>query len=85
MDDTQDDNHIIDVGDNPIDSVDPDDAKHEEAKSPSVVGEEDPFSGDATNSESPDIDNSLKNMGLPHDDPDETPKPLGAELDEEVA
>ena len=33
-------------------------------KPPSVTGEEDPFSGDATSSESPDIDEELKKVGL---------------------
>ncbi|MCR4324471.1 MAG: hypothetical protein NUV69_02175 [Candidatus Curtissbacteria bacterium] len=52
---------------------------------PSVTGEEDPFSGDATNSESPDIDDALKSVGLHGDDSDENPTPLGVdkELEDE--
>ncbi len=46
--------------DDNLDLVDPDDSKHQAAKPPSVTGEEDPFSGDATSSESPDIDEELK-------------------------
>ncbi|OGD87541.1 hypothetical protein A3J17_03205 [Candidatus Curtissbacteria bacterium RIFCSPLOWO2_02_FULL_40_11] len=37
-------------------------------KPPSVTGEEDPFSGDATSSESPDIDEELKKVGLHGDE-----------------
>ncbi|HSX19311.1 MAG TPA: hypothetical protein VLE91_04240 [Candidatus Saccharimonadales bacterium] len=70
--------------DQDLDLIDKEDKKHIDAVPPSVLGEEDPFSGDATSSESPDIDDSLKSMGLHHDDPDETPTPLGAELDDEV-
>ena len=53
--------------------------------SPSVTGEEDAFSGDATDSESVDIDQELGKVGLRGDEEDETPAPLGVgrELDEE--
>ena len=37
-------------------------------KPPSVAGEEDPFSGDATSSESPDIDEELEKVGLHGDE-----------------
>lgn len=33
-----------------------------------VIGEEDPFSGDATSSESPDIDEELEKVGLHGDE-----------------
>lgn len=36
--------------------------------SPSVLGEENPFGGDATDSESPDIDKALSDVGLSNDD-----------------
>jgi hypothetical protein len=57
-----------------------------EVASPSVKGEEDPFSGDASSSESPDIDDALKRVGLKGDSEGESPEPLGIgrELDEEV-
>lgn len=66
--------------DDNLDIVDADELKHNEAKSPSVLGEEDPFSGDATSSESPDIDEELEKVGLHGDE--EGVKPLG--VDEEV-
>ncbi|MDO8486992.1 MAG: hypothetical protein Q7S45_01715 [Candidatus Curtissbacteria bacterium] len=52
---------------------------------PSVTGEEDVFSGDATTSESPDIDEELKKVGL-HGDEAHGPGPLNVdeELQEEV-
>ncbi len=43
--------------------------------SPSVLGEENPFGGDATDSESPDIDKALSDVGLANDD--DGIKPLG--------
>ena len=43
--------------------------------SPSVLGEENPFGGDATDSESPDIDKALADVGLGNDD--NGIKPLG--------
>ncbi len=58
---------------------DDDDLKHQQAKPPSVVGEEDPFSGDATSSESPDIDVELEKVGLSGDE--EGIKPLGVDKD----
>ena len=63
-----------------------DDLKHQQAKPPSVTGEEDVFSGDATSSESPDIDEELKKVGLSHDDDEGPPPPLGVkiELENEV-
>ncbi len=52
---------------------------------PSVTGEEDPFSGDATNSESPDIDAELAKVGLHGDDDDQAGSiNVNQELDEEV-
>lgn len=52
---------------------------------PSVTGEEDVFSGDATTSESPDIDEELKKVGL-HGDKSHGPGSLDVdeELEEEV-
>ena len=69
--------------DDPNDLVKPTshDDLHDIVKPPSVLGEEDPFSGDATNSESPDIDAELEKVGL-RGDSDDGPKPLG--VDEEV-
>lgn len=60
-----------------------DDAKHQQAKPPSVSGEENAFSGDSTTSESPDIDSELEKVGLHGDE--EGAKPLGVtdELQEE--
>lgn len=43
--------------------------------SPSVLGEENPFGGDATDSESPDIDSALAAVGRSNDD--DGVKPLG--------
>lgn len=54
-----------------------DDAKHQQAKSPAVKGEEDVFSGDTTTSESPDIDSELEKVGLHGDE--EGIKPLGVD------
>ena|SRR3989344_3540913 len=70
-----------------LDLTDPLDKKREDAEPPSVKGEEDPFSGDSTSSESPDIDAELAKVGLHGDDPDGAPDPLGVanELDDEVA
>lgn len=56
--------------------VSDDDLKHQQAKPPSVTGEEDVCSGDATTSESPDIDEELKKVGLTHDDNESPPPPL---------
>lgn len=60
-----------------------DDAKHQEAKPPSVSGEEDAFSGDMP-AEPPDIDEELEKVGLKGDS-EEGIKPLGVsdELHEE--
>ena len=58
---------------------DPDDVKHEEAKSPAVAGEEDAFSGDMP-AESPDIDAELEKLGLRGDV--DGVRPLG--VDEEI-
>lgn len=57
----------------------------EDLKSPAVAGEQDPFSGDATDSVSPDIDDELKKVGLHGDTQDENPSPLDLpdELEEE--
>ncbi|OGD94818.1 hypothetical protein A3A48_01185 [Candidatus Curtissbacteria bacterium RIFCSPLOWO2_01_FULL_37_9] len=56
-----------------------DDIKHEQAKPPSVTGEEDVFSGDATSSEAADIDDELNQVGLHGDE--EGIKPLGGHDD----
>ena len=70
--------------DQDLDLIDKEDKKHEEVKPPSVVGEEDPMSGDATSSESPDIDDELSKVGLTGDN--DGIKPLGVEeeLNEEA-
>lgn len=60
-----------------------DDAKHQQAKSPSVKGEEDVFSGDTTTSESPDIDSELEKVGLHGDEEGIKPLDLKDELQEE--
>lgn len=71
------------------DLVDPDDVKHQQSKPPSVTGEENAFSGDATTSESPDIDKELEKVGLSGDNPNASPDPLGVDReidqDEEAA
>ncbi len=48
---------------------------------PSVTGEEDVFSGDATTSESPDIDEELEKVGLRGD---EDHGPSSLDVDEEL-
>ena len=58
---------------------DPDDVKHQQAKSPAVAGEEDAFSGDMS-VESPDIDEELEKLGLRGDV--NGVRPLG--VDEEI-
>lgn len=68
-----------------LDLVDPDDIKHQQSKPPSVIGEEDPFSGDATSSESPDIDEELGKVGLSGDEKGVKPLDVEDELEEEVA
>lgn len=55
-----------------------DDIKHQAAKSPAVVGEEDVFSGDAPTAEPADIDDELEAVGL-HGDSDKGPRELGEE------
>ncbi len=56
----------------------------ENVKSPAVEGEEDVFSGDATDSVSPDIDKELEKVGLHGDDEESlTPLDLKDELEEE--
>ena len=60
-----------------------DDAKHQASKPPSVVGEENPFSGDATSSESPDIDEELEKVGLKGDENGVRPLGLTEELQDE--
>ena len=50
------------------------------AKPPSVTGEEDPFSGDATSSESPDIDEELEKVGLHGDEEGVKELDVGEEL-----
>ncbi|MBI3341535.1 hypothetical protein HY024_00260 [Candidatus Curtissbacteria bacterium] len=53
----------------------------DKAKSPSVLGEEDPYSGDASDSVAVDIDEELAKVGLTGDKSEEV-KPLG--VDEEL-
>ena len=67
------------------DLQDPDDVKHKQAQPPSVVGEEDPFSGDSTSSESPDIDDELQKVGLSGDNAGIKPLGVEEELEEEAA
>lgn len=56
------------------DIVDPDDIKHQQAKSPAVLDEENTFLGQAPE-EPADIDEELKKVGLEGDE--EGIKPLG--------
>jgi len=49
-------------------------------KPPSVAGEENPFSGDATSSESPDIDEELEKVGLHGDEEGVKELDVGEEL-----
>lgn len=74
-DKTQSDNQDFDEKD--------DDAKHQASKPPSVLGEENPFSGDATSSESPDIDEELEKVGLKGDENGVRPLGLTEELQDE--
>ena len=60
-----------------------DDAKHQQSKPPSVAGEEDVFSGDATTSESPDIDEEMEKVGLHGDEEGVKPLGLDGELQDE--
>lgn len=83
--DPQDDQSQVGLGKNPQDDkgntgnqdlVDPDDAKHQQAKPPSVTGEED-ISGDMP-AESPDLDEEIEKTTGKKIDP-ERPEPLGEE------
>lgn len=65
-----------------LEIVDPDDLKHQQSKPPSVVGEENVFSGDAP-AEPADIDEELHKAGLTHDTGDSPPPPLGGNRFEE--
>ena len=49
----------------------------QDAKSPAIQGEADPFSGDASDSSAVDIDEELKRAGLSNDD--DGVKPLGSD------
>lgn len=51
---------------------------------PSAAGEEDPFSGDATNSESLDIDKELGKVGLKGDDDGVKPLDVDEDLQDET-
>lgn len=57
-----------------LEIIDPDDLKHQQSKPPSVVGEEDVFSGDAP-AEPADIDEELEKIGRHGDE--EGVKPVG--------
>lgn len=59
------------------------DQEHEAAKPPSVEGEENPFSGDATSSESPVIDDELQKVGLHGDEDGVKELDVAKEIDEE--
>lgn len=61
--------------------VDDDDIKG--TKTPAVADEEDVFSGDATSSESPDIDDELEKVGLKGDENGIRPLDVDQELEEE--
>lgn len=54
--------------------------KHEAAKSPAVLDEENSVSGDASNSEPVDIDDALNQVGLAGDD-ENGPRTLGQDED----
>lgn len=68
--------------DNSLDEVDPDDLKHQQAKPPSVLGEED-VSGTAPE-EPMNIDEELQKFGLHGDDKGIKPLGVKSELDQEV-
>lgn len=80
------DNHVIPTVSNAGDTQSDEDQFQGPSAAPSVTGEEDPFSGDATNSESPDIDDELAKVGL-QGDTDNQAKPinLNEELDDQAA
>jgi hypothetical protein len=52
-------------------------------KTPAIADEEDVFSGDATSSESPDIDKELEKVGLKGDENGIRPLDVNKELEEE--
>ncbi len=83
---TDPDDHQIPSVPNTDDTGTEEDQFQEPVASPAVTGEEDVFSGDATTSESPDIDDELKKVGL-HGDEDHGPGSLNVdeELEEEAA
>lgn len=62
-----------------------DGVKQNPATPPSVIGEENPFSGDATSSESPDIDEELGKVGLQGDEEGIKPLDVNEELQEEAS
>jgi len=73
-----------DDSNNSDDQTSDDDIKHQQAKPPSVTGEEDVFSGDATTSESPNIDEELEKVGLTGDDGEDIqPLDIASKLKEE--
>lgn len=86
MDDDQansaDPNSTDDQSDNDQDLTASDDKKHQQAKPPSVTGEEDAFSGDMA-TEPPDIDEELSKVGLSGDEAGIKPLDVTDELDED--
>ncbi|OGD91103.1 hypothetical protein A3D81_02250 [Candidatus Curtissbacteria bacterium RIFCSPHIGHO2_02_FULL_40_17] len=73
-----------DDSNNSDDQTSDDYLKHQQAKPPSVTGEEDVFSGDATTSESPNIDEELEKVGLTGDDGEDIqPLDIASKLKEE--
>ena len=63
--------------------VSDDDDHNKPNQSPAVLDEEDVFSGDATSSESPDIDEELEKVGLKGDDDGVRTLDIDEELEEE--
>lgn len=59
--------------------------QEDSTKPPSVLGEEDPFSGDSTSSESPDIDEELEKVGLHGDEHGVHELDVDEELEDEAS
>jgi hypothetical protein len=73
---------MADANDNIYRLIDNDDDT-KDTQSPAVADEEDVFSGDATSSESPDIDKELEKVGLKGDENGIRSLDVDKELEEE--
>ena len=73
---------MTDTNDNVFRLVDDDDDQ-KVTQTPAIADEEDVFSGDATSSESPDIDEELEKVGLKGDENGIRPLDIDEELEEE--